>query len=236
MYHLIHFEVRMSQSDRLSAAKLLAKTKPFEGAEEALILEGPVQKGVVEVFERGGEIRPFAQAQPAMGLILSGKALVSKGKAQISTLTKGDLFGAVNLFGSLPAAPTSVTALAKTKIFYIPRKIMQDFMRENPAVAEGYIAYLSQRVYFLTAKIAALTAGSSEARLASALMEAAYKEKGLEASIEVENISRLARDLDLGRASLYRAIDSLQNKGIISREDNKLVIKDFDSLASLIEK
>lgn len=225
----------MSQSDRLNAAKLLGKTKPFEGADEGLLFEGLAQKGLIAVFDRESDVWAFVEAEPAMGLILSGKALVSKGKAQISTLGKGDIFGAVNLFGSLPAAPTSISALARTKVFYIPLNLLQNFIRNNPAVAEGYIAYLSQRIYFLTAKIAALTAGDSKARLASALMEAAYKEKGLEPLIEIENFSRLARDLDLGRASLYRAIDTLQNMGIISREGKSLHINDFDSLASLIE-
>ena len=103
-------------------------------------------------------------------------------------------------------------------------------MRENSGIAENYIAYLSQRIYFLTDKIDAFTAGSAEMRLANRLInDSKIDEKGKRYTI-VANLSLLARELDIGRASLYRAFDFFESVGAIIREGKKIFITDTAKL------
>ncbi len=71
----------------------------------------------------------------------------------------------------------------------------------------------------LTRRIEALTAGDSASKLLSYLLE---REQAGE--VDIQSCAELARRLDIGRASLYRALDSLETSGDIRREGKKIFI------------
>ena len=225
----------MSRSEIELAAGLLIETKIFQAANLPALSESLQGRALISNYIREEKIDPNFPSEPALGLILTGRAGVHKMKAKISELGVGDLFGAVNIFTSLPGDATLITALVPTKVLYIPQSLMREFMADNLAIAEGYIAYLSQRVYFLTTKIGALTAGDSQAKLACALLELSYETKGGKQYVKIENFSALARDLDMGRASLYRALDKLEAQAIIKRKGKLVEINDSKALKAFLE-
>lgn len=219
----------MSQQDFNKAVALLLQTKLFESADAAALRQRLESGSVIAVYARGDAFAG-SKADPAIGLLLSGKANVKKGRAVISTLEKGALFGAVTLYAGKPESATQITAVSASRVLYIPRKLMSALMAENSRIAENYIAYLSERIYFLTDKIRAFTAGSAESRLASRLALISNKNETGNTYAIIDNFSRLARELDIGRASLYRALDFFENTGAIKREGKRIIITDETKL------
>ena len=82
------------------------------------------------------------------------------------------------------------------------------------------------QVDFLTDKIEAYTAGSADSRLANHLADSNEKDESGRKFVTVNNLSLLARELDIGRASLYRALDYFETTGAVIREGKRIIITD----------
>ena len=93
-----------------------------------------------------------------------------------------------------------------------------DFFTRN-STTENYIRYLSDRIAFLNSKIAGLSAGDSVHKLAQWLLEHASG-----GAAPLPPMTRLANELNLGRASLYRAMDTLEVSGAIRREGKTVLL------------
>ena len=113
----------------------------------------------------------------------------------------------------------------------IPEEQLKRIIAGSLAAAENYIRYLTERICFLNRKITAFTAGSAEARLAVYL-------SGL--PIDSENtltlpcsLSELADMLNMGRASLYRSLDSMTESGILLRNGKKITLLKPDALHNI---
>ena len=104
--------------------------------------------------------------------------------------------------------------------FFLPDYMEEaELIESEPGAAIGFAAYLSARIRFLTRRIEALTAGDSASKLLSYLLE-----REQDGKVDIQSCAELARRLDVGRASLYRALDSLETSGDIRREGKKIFI------------
>ena len=90
---------------------------------------------------------------------------------------------------------------------------------------DAYLQFLAERVQFLNAKIRSFTAGSTERRLALWLAEHAQN-----GAIRTPSLSMLAETLDIGRASLYRALDKMELEGLITRNGREIKVPCTDTL------
>lgn len=154
-----------------------------------------------------------------MGMIITGSAAVNKGRAVINTLVPGDIFGAVTLFSDEPSPATTVTARVECSAVFFEKDAIAELIESEPGAAIGFAAYLSARIRFLTRRIEALTAGDSASKLLSYLLE-----REQDGEVDIQSCAELARRLDVGRASLYRALDNLETSGDIRREGKKIFI------------
>ncbi|MDD4773595.1 MAG: helix-turn-helix domain-containing protein, partial [Eubacteriales bacterium] len=77
------------------------------------------------------------------------------------------------------------------------------------------------RIRFLNDKIASFTSGTAESRLAR-YIENLREEDGC--VILPTGLRQLADSLDISRASLYRAFDTLESLGCIKRDGRKIAI------------
>lgn len=197
---------------------MLKKNRMFQSVGEDR-LEQLVESAGTQVFRRGESILSPERGGRTMGMILTGSAAVIKGRAVINTLVPGDIFGAVTLFSDEPSPATTVTARVECSAIFFEKEAIAKLIESEPGAAVGFAAYLSARIRFLTRRIEALTAGDSASKLLSYLLE---REQGGE--VEIQSCAELARRLDVGRASLYRALDSLETSGDIRREGKKIFI------------
>lgn len=212
------------------AVLLLRKTKIFQTADVDFLKECLTSAGNFCDFKRGENLLSNNSYQQTIGLILTGTANVTKGKAIMSVLEKGSLFGAVTLFSEKPYYATEIMAATQCNVLFLSRELVCTLMSTNTAIAESYIAYLSQRIYFLTDKIDAFTAGSAESRLANYLLNNKLQNEKSDSTVTVNNSSLLARELNIGRASLYRAFDFFAAQGAIERDGKKITLTDEKKL------
>lgn len=199
-------------------ASMLRNNRIFQSVGEDR-LERLVEDADVQTFRRGDEILSPSRGGRIMGMIITGSAAVNKGRAVINTLVPGDIFGAVTLFFDEPSPATTVTARVECSAVFFEKDAIAELIESEPGAAIGFAAYLSARIRFLTRRIEALTAGDSASKLLSYLLE-----REQDGKVDIQSCAELARRLDVGRASLYRALDSLETSGDIRREGKKIFI------------
>ncbi len=152
-----------------------------------------------------------------LGIILSGKAAVYSSdierKVLLRSLEKSQIFGISNLFSKSDKFSTNIIAKNVCTVLFISADNVSEMLQKNKKFLHNYIEYLADRVRFLNRKITYFTAGSAERRLSLYLCSL-----GDERMVKIKcNMSDLSLMLDIGRASLYRAFDTLCKDNCIKR-------------------
>jgi CRP-like cAMP-binding protein len=138
----------------------------------------------------------------------------------VALLERGDWFGAAALFNDRGEYPSTLTAICPCQVLYLPQETVEELLRRWPAAAENYIRYLSGRIGFLSDRLNSLSAGTAEEKVRQFLLLQADETGAVDASA-----SDLARALGLGRASVYRAFDALEQEGVLSRQGKTIHIQ-----------
>lgn len=209
---------------KIESIALLIKNNPLFSSADCDSLKETVKNYCETVdYQKGETIFSPDSYRRAIGVILKGEAQVYKGKMPLSIHKKGNIFGAVTLFGEQEHYATNILALSECKVMFISKEGISFLMKENPDFAVGYIAYLSNRIYYLNSRIDSLTGTSVEDKLLRYIRNYAVCDNDTLA-LKVKSYGSLAASLDSGRASLYRAMDSLQEKGIINRQEKTIFL------------
>ena len=224
-----HFKLNTTDKTILDDFFLLRALPPDLTAQT---LADPRCHGII--YTRGQVIYDPARFDRALGLILSGKVEASQHIADRSLTLRlhkpGDIFGAAALFAKDPDYPVRLTALTTTRVLFFEEALLRDLMAKNARAAENYITFLSGRVRFLNHRIGSLIAGSAEALLGGFLLSAVQEDQTITLDT---SISALARRLNISRASLYRAFDSLEQRGLLQKSGKTITILDQDGLQTL---
>lgn len=220
------------------------RLETLSGAERALAADSFLFRGVPEAelerclgdgrctrarVSRGTVIYDPHAFRRCLGLLLSGRVLVSKEDMIISVLGRGELFGAAALFNSETDYATTLTARSDCDLLFLPQDLVEELLERCPAAARNYIVYLSGRIRFLNAKIEGLIAGSAQRKLSRYLLGRA--EGGV---VELDcPATGLAKRLHVSRASLYRAFDALEAAGAVEKKGKTVHILDPERLEPL---
>lgn len=161
------------------------------------------------------------QFRKAMGIVLEGRLAVLKGQdLLLKTLDPGHCFGAAALFSPTEDYVTTIRAQTLSTLVFLPDHWLVSLFETYPQTAVAYITFLSQRIRFLNRKIDSFTAPSVRDTVLGYLLtihqDGAAKIAG--------GYSRLANALNIGRASLYRALDNLEAEGRIRREGRRIFL------------
>ena len=187
----------------------------------------------VQVFSSGEEIPWTRDGERLLTLILEGQGIVTpRGDdrfVMLKTALPSDVFGVSILFSGEPPVST-VRAKGQLVALCLPASAIRNLLDRNADFRMRYITFLSGRICFLNQKIAAFTAGSVERRLARYLASIA-KEDGGALHLPIP-MTALAAQLDVSRASLYRALDRLVEEGLIERDGRALRISDKTALSA----
>ena len=177
------------------------------------------------VFSKGERADLNLSENKKIAFILSGECIVMKDALVLNTLKKGDSFGILSIFSDEPY-PTSVIAKKETKILFLTHDDLIMLIENLPRVAMNVIRFLSGRVTFLNKKVATLGGATVEDKCIAYLREE-YKGEGDTIPFP---ISAVARKIRVGRASLYRALASLEEKGTLVYSDNTVKILHQDQI------
>ena len=184
-------------------------------------------------YAAGENVTVAGCAFPFLGLLLSGGLCVNRAgeprRVILNLLRPGDTFGVASLFGGEGSFPTTVTASADSSVLLLRQENVERLLAEIPEAARAYIAFLSDRIRFLNRRIDSFAGRTTEEKVAAFLLRA----EGSEARLPVSR-QALASVLGLGRASLYRALGSMEEKGLIRVSRNQIEILNAEKLKKLI--
>lgn len=188
------------------------------------------EKGIVRTCGKGEHI---CREGDFLCLILAGSVRVCGANRDrtlvLNTLFSGDCFGVASLFGS-HCGITSATACENSTLLLFPQETVEELLKTDFAFARNYICFLTDRIGFLNRKIAAFTAGSAEKKLARYLLTLPAENGVLTLPM---SMVKLAGTLDLGRASLYRAFDFLEESGQLTRRGNTVILSSAEDFSKI---
>jgi CRP-like cAMP-binding protein len=185
-------------------------------------------------FKKGETILDPNCGDKYIAIVLAGAAEVYKlsprGKKFIlSTLLPRNIFGAITLFSGEEGFVNYIVAKKDMKIAFFEKELIEKLLSENFIFTKNYLSYLSSRIRFLNGKIETISAGTADSKLALFLKEEA-SERG--DSFELAySMTDLAKLLNIGRESLYRAFSRLEGEKIISRSAKLITVLDPNGLS-----
>ena len=216
--------------------ELVSKTELFRGLPPSVLTRIlAVSDCTAAEYEKNEVVYDKTNFYRSLGIVLEGRLRVTKENADkrpivMSTLQRGAMFGAAALFNSEPEYATKITAIERSRVLFLPQRLVKRMIEREPDIAENYIRYLSERILFLNRKIYFLTAGTAEQRLAGFLLDNLAVGEFSEMPMTMH---RLADALNMSRASLYRAFDELTASGAVSKQGKLVCIKNAELLKNL---
>ena len=126
--------------------------------------------------------------------------------------------------------PSIVKAKKQTTILMISPEIFKKMINASPMLMNNFIGLLSKKIVYLNKKISSYTVGTSENKLAYFIYE-----NEIDGIVSANmSFSDIAVMLDIGRASLYRALEKLESENLIKREGKTIAVLDKENLKKLI--
>ena len=189
---------------------------------------------VLQDYPAGAILHSASSPLAGLAFFCSGTADVLSDASDkgvlLRTISRGDFLGVSTVYTDSRGYNTAVRARTDCSVFLIPVDNLKRIIACDANVSENYIRFLTERICFLNRKISAFTAGSADAKLTVYLLGLPQNENGV---ITLPcSLSGLAEMLNMGRASLYRAFDSLCACGAISRNGKTIQILDKKILST----
>ncbi|HPR40070.1 MAG TPA: Crp/Fnr family transcriptional regulator [Oscillospiraceae bacterium] len=168
-----------------------------------------------------------------LGVLLRGRATVYKvcpggRKVILSVLEQGKTFGMSTLFYEAAACPTEIVASGTCKMIFFSKELVERAFAESPEFARSYVTLLSRKIHFLNRRLATFVEADCRDKLLSYL-SGIYT--GGESVRLPGSMSELAQTLGVGRASLYRAFDSLEEEDILRRDGRTILVRNAERLS-----
>lgn len=180
----------------------------------------------LHAFQSGQILYQPHRFSRCLGVLLSGRVRVTRDALTISTLSPGDLFGAAALFNDQEDYATTLTACTPCRVILLAQALLSRLMDASPQIRDNYIRYLSGRIRFLSGKVRSLAADGTQGKLRQYLLTTLSPDRPRLDCPATE----LAHRLGIGRASLYRAFEALEQQGLIRREGRSILVPDLKAL------
>ena len=210
-----------------STLELLLSLPLFSGA-DGNKLEDAIMKGGFSccAYPSGEVIYSPEKEEKKLIIFRSGTASVYSADESRSvllrTVTAGKTVGVANLFSSEKFV-SRIIADKKCETVEITATDFRALLESDSAILHNYISFLSDKICYLNKKIVYLTAGSAERRLA-VFLDSHASDVGQDTFTLPVPMNSLAEMLNLGRASLYRAADKLEEDGFIIRDGKNITL------------
>ncbi len=167
---------------------------------------------------------------PCIGILLSGRCAIyssSKSKKMLMRFVfPGEAVGVASLFAT-QRPQTHITACNDSGAWFllISRSELEELFstQHGNIIRDNLLSFLANRVSFLNSKIACISGGSAEKKLAIFLNSAIEATNSCEFDIGM-SMKSLANALNIGRASLYRAFDALEGENVLTRSGTSVQV------------
>jgi CRP-like cAMP-binding protein len=153
-----------------------------------------------------------------LGIISEGNVLVYKNicignQLILNQTSAGGLIGMSCVFEDAEQFPAVVQARSNCKILFLPKASLLQLFNLHPPILEKWMQMLCSRIHYLTDKIEMLAIPNAKDRL---LWFIGHYASDPNTSLKLSK-TNLMQQLSISHASLYRAINSLEDEGYIER-------------------
>lgn len=158
--------------------------------------------------------------QNKLGCLVKGGARVEvkNGTGTVmKRLSVGDIFGCASLFEG--GAVTNIKADRDSRLVCISQENMVEIFGKYPTVSVDYIKYLSGKIRYLNSRIGDFAPAPVEQKVLGFLRKSAKAQNPVKIPMTF-----FAKELGIGRTSLYRALDTLENNKLIIRRGNEITV------------
>lgn len=187
-------------------------------------------------YRRGDLIFSPDDFERKLGFVVSGECTVGRQSAgafvPLNTMKAGESFGILSVFSVRDEFPTLIKAKSSCTVLFFSADATHTLVEKSPKVSMNVIEFLAKKINFLNDKITAFSGGSVEEKLAGYILELKKKHNALSFDF---NKKKSAEALNCGRASLYRALASLEEEGYISLDNKKINIEDPQGLERILK-
>ena len=208
----------------------LGGTVLFRGVEESWIRSW-LKRAAVSVVEYEPDEYLFRKKDTTdrIGILLRGSADVSRtscdGLMHMSTLKRNDLFGAASLCGKDMSFVTDIRCNERTRVLIIPEEEMLNLLSENRSVLRNYLSYLNGRIRFLNKRLDAFSKNTVASRMLSF-----FSSEAVDGRYTVKSFTKLSASLCISRATLYRALETLEQENKIRRNGKEIqLMEEYES-------
>ncbi|MCL4396545.1 MAG: Crp/Fnr family transcriptional regulator [Chloroflexi bacterium] len=176
----------------------------------------------------------FLEGDPCQGLyvVREGSVKIFKlspeGREQILSFVRGgDSFNEVAVFDGGPN-PANVSATEPTKLWVVPRPVVDELIQKYPQVAMAIIRNLGTRLRHLVGLVEDLSLRQVSSRLAKLLLETA--------SVDERALTQqeMAARVGTVREMIGRSLKQLEARGLIEMERGRIVILDREGLEEIV--
>ncbi|MBQ7897076.1 MAG: Crp/Fnr family transcriptional regulator [Clostridia bacterium] len=154
-----------------------------------------------------------------LAVFVKGKAEIFKKDAFLKTVFEPTVIGLATLFDKTDAYISTLIAKSETTLLLFSEKNIEQLISESPEFSKRLIVLLSEKLRYLNRRIDFYTTSGAEGKLHTFLLSSA----GEHGFVELP-MTRLSEILDIGRASLYRALNSLEENGYIKKQGKKIFL------------
>jgi len=229
VYQMIHLRGEILEKLYVSALNNCAL---FDGVEVQNILDVIGEEYDVNHYSNNETVYTRSKFNDSIGIVLDGSVEVYKDETKtvmLNRIGKGGFFGAAALFADKKEYVSVIIAKGNCTVLLIPFEQFRSILAANSVFAVNYIKFLSGRIEFLNKKIDEFTAPDACEKLSRYLLDKASNKDG-KTVCQVKSMVELSKILNMGRASLYRSFDELEQEKIITRDGKTIVVDDLDKL------
>lgn len=176
------------------------------------------------LFKKGEVIYTADKFSNSLGFICSGKAFAVTNNGQglfMNSFEEGSCFGAAAIFGGGEKYVSTVIAKTDTEVLFLSEETLSQIFHKFPKTAVNYISFLSDKVRFLNKKLSMLSCINADETVYNYL--SSVRDSDGYALIP-KSMTLFSKMLGIGRATLYRSLDKLEESRKISRENNKIKV------------
>ncbi len=160
----------------------------------------------------------------SFALVVNGVLQAEKKDGQKSVylkkITNGEITGIATLFDKNGQYISTLTAKRDTQIIIAGEEFITSLIETSPDFARKFVCLLCEKIRFLNTRIDSFTQTLTEEKLLEFLRHTTDKDTH---SISM-SMSSLSSAVSMGRASLYRALNSLEAKGVIKKDGKKIYL------------
>ncbi|MCH3972198.1 MAG: Crp/Fnr family transcriptional regulator [Oscillospiraceae bacterium] len=172
-----------------------------------------------------------------VGLVCSGELCAyqrtaSGGEILMNDFQRNDVFGLAGTFLRREEPLSLMRAKRASIAMFLALPLLRELFTKDERIAENYIAYLSGRVAFLTQRLRVASGGTAQQRLVVWLLAQQVGEDGV--LCLPCSLSSLSGLLGISRASLYRALDDLENADLLEQNGRRIRLLNREKMASFV--